>query len=139
MGTDGGWLHWSGAEWQGLNVTIPAPFARPLAVDSAGGAWGRATAGCYFCKLPDQNENGAVYVTSNLACRFTAADGLGGAPLNPTPPASDYETPRPDEVWDIAVDAAGAVWFITQGKITVFHPHEPICDYAAPRTVRTSP
>jgi sugar lactone lactonase YvrE len=139
LGTDGGWLRWTGAEWQGLNVTIPAPFARPLAVDSAGGAWGLATAGCYFCKLPDLNENGAVYVTPNLACRFTAADGLGGAPLNPPPPSFDYETPRPDEVWDIAVNAAGAVWFITQGKITVFHPHGPICDYVAPQAVRTSP
>ncbi len=139
LGTDGSWLRWTGTDWQGLNVTIPAPFARPLAVDSAGGAWGRATAGCYFCKLPDLNENGAVYITPDLACRFTATDGLGGAPLDPQPASSDYETPRPDQVWDIAVDADGAVWFITQGKITVFRPQGPICDYAAPQAVRTSP
>jgi ligand-binding sensor domain-containing protein len=139
LGTDGGWLRWTGADWQGLNVTIPAPFARPLAVDSAGGAWGRATSACYFCSLPDLNENGAVYVTPDLACRFTAADGLGGAPLDPPPASSDYETPRPDEVWGIAVDADGAVWFITQGQITVFRPQGPICDYAAPQAVRTPP
>jgi ligand-binding sensor domain-containing protein len=139
LGTDGGWLRWTGAGWQGLNVRIPAPFAHPLAVDSAGGAWGRATSGCYFCKLPDLNENGAVYITPDLACRFTAADGLGGAPLNPPPASSDYETPRPDEVWDIAVAADGVVWFITQGQITVFRPQGPICDYASPQAVRTPP
>jgi streptogramin lyase len=137
LGTDGGWLRWTGAGWQGLNVTIPAPFAHPLAMDSAGGAWGLATSGCYFCSLPDLNENGAVYITPDLACRFTAADGLGGAPLDPQPASSDYETPRPDQVWDIAVAADGAVWFITQGQITVFRPQGSICDYASPQAVRT--
>jgi len=137
VGSDNGWMRWAGTGWQALDVTIPAPFSYPVAVDATGGAWGIVATGCYFCKSPNFNEQGAVYVGPTQSCRFTAADGLGAPPLDPPPLFSDYETPRPDSVWDIAVAPDGRVWFITQGQITVFKPTGPVCSYAAPENVRT--
>lgn len=138
FGSDHTWVRWTEQGWQGINVPIPAPFAYPVAVDATGGAWGIVTPTCYFCGLPDFNENGAVYVTPDQSCRFTASDGLGGPPLDPAPDGlRDYTTPRPDQVWDIQVAADGRVWFITQGSITVFSPQGPICGYAIPENVRT--
>jgi hypothetical protein len=136
FGSDYGWVRWTGLGWQGLNVRIPAPFSFPVAVDAEGGAWGIVTQFCYWCKIPNYNENGAVYVTPNRSCRFTAADGLGDPPLDPPPDPFTGDPPRPDVVRDITVTADGRVWFITQGKITVFSPQSPICDYAAPENVR---
>jgi hypothetical protein len=137
FGSDYSWMRWTGQGWQGINVTIPAPFSFPVAVDADGGAWGIATQFCYWCKIPNYNENGAVYVTPNRSCRFTAADGLGDPPLDPPPDPFTGDPPRPDVVRDIAVAVDGRVWFITQGKITVFSPQDPICDYATPENVRT--
>jgi hypothetical protein len=138
IGNSGTWLRWTGQGWQAIKVTIPAPFSYPVAIDATGGAWGLVTPNCYWCKLPNYNENGAVYVTPERSCRFTAADGLGDPPLDPPPdPLRDSQTPRPDRVWDIAVAADGRVWFITQGKLTVFNPRGPVCDYAAAENVRT--
>jgi len=137
LGGEKGWMVWRGQQWQGINVNIPAPFSYPVAVDANGGAWGIVTTACHFCKLPNLNENGAVYVSPNRSCRFTAADGLGGPPLEPTPDPFDTSIPRPDQVWDIAVATDGSVWFITQGRITLFRPQQPVCDYAAPEQVRT--
>ncbi|UCC87724.1 MAG: hypothetical protein JSV81_00035 [Anaerolineales bacterium] len=138
VGNSGAWLHWTGQGWQIIKVTIPAPFSYPVAVDAAGGAWGLVTSNCYWCKIPDYNQNGAVYVTLEQSCRFTAADGLGDPPIDPLPdPVRDSQTPRPDQVWDIAVAADGRVWFITQGKLTVFNPQGPVCNYAAAENVRT--
>jgi hypothetical protein len=137
FGSDWGWKRWMGHGWQGINVTIPAPFSYPVAVDADGGAWGIVTQFCYWCKTPNYNENGAVYVTPNRSCRFTAADGLGDPPLDPSPDPFTGQPPRPDAVWDIAVAVDRRVWFITQGKITVFSPQDPVCDYAAPENVRT--
>jgi hypothetical protein len=136
FGSDYGWVRWTGQGWQGPNVTIPAPFSFPVAVDAKGGAWGAVTQFCYFCKIPNYNENGAVYVTPDRSCRFTAADGLGDPPLDPLPDPFTGDPPRPDVVTDIAVAADGRVWFITQGKITVLSPQGPICDYASPENVR---
>lgn len=137
LGSDKGWMYWAGQQWQGINASIPAPFSFPVAVDATGGAWGIVSSGCYFCKLPNLNENGAVYVTPNRSCRFTAVDGLGGPPLEPTPDPFDTSIPRPDQVWDIAVATDGSVWFITQGRLTIFRPQQPVCDYARPEQVRT--
>lgn len=95
-----------------------------------------ATSSCYFCKLPNLNENGAVYVTPTQSCRFSAADGLGGPPLDPPPAPFDFDVARPDVVRAIAVGQEGRVWFLTQGKITVFNPAGPVCDYADPAQVR---
>ena len=38
----------------------------------------------------------------------------------------------------IAVAADGRVWFVTQGKLTIFTPPGPICNEAAPENVRHS-
>ncbi|GAB4413126.1 MAG: hypothetical protein Fur0044_07450 [Anaerolineae bacterium] len=138
FGGDNGWLRWSGDGWQGLNVTLPAPFAFPAAVDSNGGAWGIVTSFCYWCKLPNFNENGVVYATPEQSCRFTAADGLGDPALDPSPNPFTAEPPRPDAVRDVAVAADGRVWFITQGKLTVFSPQDQVCAYARPENVRTA-
>jgi hypothetical protein len=137
FGSDYGWVRWTGHGWQGLNVTLPAPFSFPVAVDAEGAAWGIVTQFCYWCKIPNYNENGAVYATPNRSCRFTAADGLGDPPLDPPPDPFTADPPRPDVVTDIAVAADGRVWFIAQGKITVFRPEGPVCDYAAPENVRS--
>ncbi len=138
VGNSDTWLRWTGQGWQAIKVHIPVSFAHPVAVDATGGAWGPVVHSCYRCKMPDLNENGATYVTPERSCRFTAADGLGDPPLDPPPdPLRDYDTPRPDRVWDIAVAADGRVWFITQGKLTVFNPQGPVCSYAAAENVRT--
>jgi hypothetical protein len=137
FGSDYGWARWTGHGWQGLNVSLPAPFSFPVAVDAEGGAWGIVTQFCYWCKIPNYNENGAVYATPDRSCRFTAADGLGDPPLDPAPDPFTADPPRPDVVTDIAVAADGRVWFITQGQITVFRPDGPVCDYAAPANVRS--
>lgn len=138
FGGDNSWNRWSGDGWQGLNVTLPAPFSFPVAVDASGGAWGIVHTFCYWCKIPNYNENGVVYATPEQSCRFTAADGLGGPPLQPTPIPFTADPPRPDAVRDIAVATNGQVWFITQGKLTVFSPQHHICDYARPENVRTT-
>ncbi|MFC2023454.1 hypothetical protein ACFLT5_01815, partial [Chloroflexota bacterium] len=136
FGSDSGWVRWTGHGWQRPRVTIPAPFSFPVAVDEKGGAWGIVTQFCYWCKIPNYNENGAVYVTPDQSCRFTAAGGLGDSPLDPPPDPFTADPPRPDVTTDIAVGGDGRVWFITQGQITVFSPHGPVCDYAAPENVR---
>jgi hypothetical protein len=136
VGNSATWARWDGQGWQGIGESIPAPFAYPVAVDAHGGAWGIVTPGCYWCKMPDYNEHGAVYADLDRSCRFTAADGLGDPPLDPPPDFFDFGVPRPDEVWDIALAGDGGVWFITQGKITVFRPEGPVCDRAAPENVR---
>ncbi len=138
FGGDKGWIRWSGDGWQELKVTLPAPFTFPVAVDTAGGAWGIVHTFCYWCKIPNYNENGVVYATPEQSCRFTAADGLGDPPLQPTPDPFTVDPPRPDVVKDIAVAADGRVWFITQGKLTVFSPQNRVCDYAQPENVRTA-
>jgi len=132
FGSDNGWQRWAGYKWQGLEVTIPAPFSYPAAVDANGGAWGIVTGSCYWCKqVISPNEYGVVYVTPEQSCRFTAATGgFGGPPLDPP-------LVRPDAIWDIAIGADGRVWFIAQGKIIAFSPSGSICDYAAPENVRT--
>jgi hypothetical protein len=107
-----------------------------LVVDASGGAWGIATPSCYWCRLPNFNENGAVYVTPQESCRFTAVDGLGDPPLDPAPNPFLPEPPRPDVVRDIAVASDGTVWFITQGKLTHFRPPGPVCAEARPENVR---
>ncbi|MEM7349034.1 MAG: hypothetical protein AAF485_32800, partial [Chloroflexota bacterium] len=137
-GSDYSWAKWTGQGWVRPEQTLPAPFSYPVAVDADGGAWGIATTSCYHCSVPDYNEKGAVYVTLKNACRFTAADGLGDPPLDPTPEFSDHEIVRPDDVYDIEVTPDGRVWFITAGKLTVFYPQKPVCDYAMPNNVRLS-
>lgn len=137
VGNSAGWFRWTGQGWQNGRTRIPAPFSYPVAVDGLGGAWGIVHTNCYWCKIPNLNENGAVYVSPDRACRFTAADGLGGAPLDPLPEPFDYETPRPDQVRDIAVAGDGRAWFVTQGRLTVFSPTGPVCDAAGPANIRT--
>jgi hypothetical protein len=72
------------------------------------------------------------------SCRFTAFDGLGGLPLNPIPFAFDPQIKRPDAVHDIVVAADGRVWFIAQGRLTIFNPQGDVCARAVPENVRHS-
>jgi hypothetical protein len=127
FGNDAGWRRWGADGWQDVAGTIPAPFSFPVAVDANGGAWGIATPFCYWCKLPNLNENGAIYATLAGACRFTAADGLGGAPVDPPPYAFDPEVQRPDVVRDVAVAGDGVVWFVTNGKLTTYTVQRQVC------------
>lgn len=127
FGNDAGWLRRGADSWQAPAGTIPAPFSLPAAVDTQGGVWGIVTPFCYWCRLPNLNENGAIYATLNGACRFTAADGLGGEPLDPAPYAFDPEPVRPDAVRDIVVAGDGVVWFITSGRLTSFTAQGPVC------------
>jgi hypothetical protein len=127
FGNDAGWRRWSAGGWQDVAGSIPAPFSFPVAVDARGGAWGIVTPFCYWCRLPDLNENGVIYATREGACRFTAADGLGGAPLDPPPYAFDPAPARPDAVQDIAVAGDGVAWFVTNGRLTTFTAQGPVC------------
>ncbi len=125
------WRKWQGSDW-----SEPPPSDAPnyhpvrlLAVDNLGHAWGARVTSCYFCKVIDLNRTGAVYYGDDGFCLFTAADGLGGPPLDPPPLPFDTGLLRPDAVFDIAVNTDDSVWFITQGQMTVFRPAGPVCGY----------
>jgi len=135
VGTDTGWARWKDQAWQPVQTSIPAPFSYPMAVDAAGGVWGPASSDDRFVDL---NEAGAVYHNLTVACRFTAAEGLNGPPLQPRPDFNAALPPRPDRVTDIAAATDGSVWFIAGGQIAVFRPQGPVCDDAAPAWVRTA-
>lgn len=135
-GTDQGWARWNSQQWELVQSRIPAPFSYPVAVDAAGGVWGPALPESRGLNL---NETGVVYHNFNIACRFTAADGLNGPPFQPMPDFRDSSLLRPDRVSDIATAPDGSVWFIAGGQIAAFRPVGPACNYANPAWVRVSP
>jgi hypothetical protein len=124
-----GWARWQDNGWHSPALDFPNYPAALLAVDEAGNAWGALAVSCYWCKIADLNRTGAIYYSDEAVCWLTAQDGLGGPPLNPQPLFFEGHIPRPDAVFDIAVGTDGSVWFITQGKITVFRPRGPVCAY----------
>jgi hypothetical protein len=123
------WYRWQAEAWYQPDLDLPSYPAILRAVDALGNAWGSVIAGCYECRIIDLNRTGAIYLSETETCLFTAHDGLGGPPLDPQPAGFESNIPRPDAVFDIAVNTDGSIWFITQGKITIFRPQEPVCNY----------
>lgn len=123
------WYRWQADTWYQPEIDLPTYPAMLMAVDSLGNAWGAVIAGCHECRIVDLNRTGAIYYSETGTCLLTAQDGLGGPPLDPQPLSFESNIPRPDAVFDIAVNTDGSIWFITQGKITIFRPQAPVCNY----------
>ena len=86
------------------------------------GAAGQAT-------LTDTGDSLTWQITESPAAEFYL-------PQQATLKKQQVTIPAPFSVPVIAVAAAGRVWFVTQGKLTVINPPGLICDEAASEQVR---